>query len=241
MTRHFSRATASFKDVHCPCFSNILICTWSEYCAAQALPASPRSYAHDLSICTRPHTKHELKSITQRAHKITAEFVQQSGMQLNENKCITFGDKCVSALLPQIDSHKTQFRLVGASIKLDKKPAWTQLERDRKEKWQSTIHNSGKRPVGWFSKVKIIQSTMGKLTFGQGTHTLHMGKDDKRSLTASIIRCLLNQHLYDSSPAIIFTILSPPTVDPDFPYILQLFRSYAECVPRDAVMPAGHC
>jgi|Cyp1metagenome_2_1107374.scaffolds.fasta_scaffold35434_3 hypothetical protein len=72
---------------------------------------------------------------------------------------------------------------------------------------------------------------MGKLTFGQGTHTLSLGKDDKRSLRASVIRCLLSQLFYDSSPTIIFTLLAPPAVDPEFAMHFSAFslirRSYA--------------
>ena len=67
-----------------------LICTWSEYCVAQSIQATPRSYADDLSICTRARAKQELITTTQKAHEVTAEFVKLSGMQLNERKCFTF-------------------------------------------------------------------------------------------------------------------------------------------------------
>ena len=208
-----------------------LICTWNEYCVVQSIPATPRSYADDLSICTRARTKQDLIAGTQKAHEITSEFVKFSGMQLNERKCFTFGHKAVSACLPQIDSHKSQFRLVGASIKLDKKPMWTALERERRSNWQSTVENIAKLPIGWFGKVKILKSTMGKLTFGQGTHTLSLAKDDKRSLRASVIRCLLNQLFYDSSPTIIFTLLAPPSVDPEFSMHLAAFSLLRRLYP----------
>ena len=51
-------------------------------------------------------------------------------MQLNAQKCFTFGDRCVEDSLPQITTHKSQFRLVGASVKLDSKKGWTDLEKN---------------------------------------------------------------------------------------------------------------
>ena len=155
-------------------------------------------------------------------------------MQLNAQKCFTFGHTCVANSLPHIESHKTQFRLVGASMKFDAKKEWTALEKERKARWQSTVQNVGLLPVGWFTKVKIIQSTMSQLTFGQGTHTLHCNRDDKRGLRATVVRSLLNRKFYDSSPGIVFALLSPPSIDPDFALNLSAFMLIKRMHPTPA-------
>lgn len=79
-----------------------------------------------------PKKQQELIDSTRQSHSLTEEFVQHSGMQLNAQKCFTFGHTCVANSLPHIESHKTQFRLVGASMKFDAKKEWTALEKERK-------------------------------------------------------------------------------------------------------------
>ena len=79
---------------------------------------------------------------------------------------------------------------------------WTQLEQQRQSKWQTTVSNVGLLPVGWFSKVRLLQSTMSQLTYGQGMHILHLNQDKKRALRACVIRTLLNQTFYDASPTL---------------------------------------
>ena len=154
--------------------------------------------------------------------------------QLNAQKCFTFGQTCVANSLPHIASHKTQIRLVGASMKFDANKEWTALEKERRARWKNTVKNVGLLPIGWFAEVKIIQSTMSQLTFGQGTHTLHCNRDDKRSLRASVVPCLLNQKFYDSSPSIVFTLLSPPSIDPDFALNLSAFMLVKRMHPSPA-------
>lgn len=75
---------------------------------------------------------------------------------------------------------------------------------------------------------------MAQLTFGQGTHTSYCNRDDKRSLRASVIRCLLNQKYYDSSPGIVFALLSPPSIDPDFALNLSAFMLIKRMRPTPA-------
>ena len=164
-----------------------MISAWCEFCMAKLPQTQPRSYADDLSICNFAFISQELVTRTQQSHTHTTEFVQHTGMQLNAHRC-------VAESLPQITAHTSQFRLVGARVKLDSKKGWTDLEKERRTRWQQTVKNVGLLPSGWFTEVKIIQSTMSQLTYGQGTHSSHCNKDDKRTLRASVIRCLLNQN-----------------------------------------------
>ena len=211
-----------------------MVSAWCEFCMVQLPQSQPRSYADDLSVCNFATTAPELVDRTQQSHKHTTDFVQHTGMQLNAQKCFTFGDRCVEDSLPQITTHKSQFRLVGASVKLDSKKGWTDLEKERRTRWQQTVRNVGLLPSGWFTKVKIIQSTMSQLTYGQGTHSSHCNKDDKRTLRASVIRCLLKQKFYDSSPGIIFALLSPPSIDPDYALNLAAFMLIKRLHPTPA-------
>jgi hypothetical protein len=211
-----------------------MISAWCEFCMVQLPQSQPRSYADDLSICNFATTAPELVDRTQQSHKHTSDFVQHTGMQLNAQKCFTFGDRCVEDSLPQITTHKSQFRLVGASVKLDSKKGWTDLEKERRTRWQQTVRNVGLLPSGWFTKVKIIQSTMSQLTYGQGTHSSHCNKDDKRTMRASVVRCLLKQKFYDSSPGIIFALLSPPSIDPDYALNLAAFMLIKRLHPTPA-------
>lgn len=64
-------------------------------------------------------------------HELTAKFITSSGMTINLSKCFTFGHKCVARSIPAIQLHKSQFRLVGGSVKLDNKSTWTKLEAER--------------------------------------------------------------------------------------------------------------
>lgn len=145
-------------------------------------------------------------------------------MKLNPNKCFTFGNKVVKACVPDITQHHTQFRLVGGSIKLSSQVGATELELDRRASWQRTIDNIRLLPVRWARKVKVIRSSMAKLTFSQGTHELSLNKDQYRKLRATVIRCLLNESFYDSSPGIIFSVLAPPSLDADLAAFMLIKR-----------------
>ena len=109
-----------------------------------------------------------------------------------------------------------QFRLVGGSIKINQKSGWTGLEKSRICTWTKSIENVRLLPISWQQKVQIIQSLMSQLTFGQGTHQLHVTPQNATSLRATVIRALLNSTFYDASPAIIFTVLSKPAIEPVF-------------------------
>ena len=137
-------------------------------------------------------------------HQVTADFISNSGMAFNPDKCFTFGNTAVAGCIGSIQNHKSQFRLVGGSTKLDKKKGWTEVEQKRAETWQKIIENVRFLPIGWFQKLTIIDSIMSQLTFGQGTHKLHLPPNSATSLRATVIRTLLNATFYDASPAIIF-------------------------------------
>jgi hypothetical protein len=130
-----------------------MISAWCDFCMAKLPQTQPRAYADDLSICNFAFISQELVTRTQQSHTHTAEFVQHTGMQLNAQKCFTFADRCVAESLPQITAHTSQFRLVGAGVKLDSKKGWTDLEKERRTRWQQTVKNVGLSllPSGWFT------------------------------------------------------------------------------------------
>ena len=57
---------------------------------------------------------------------------------------------------------------------------------------------------------------MPQLTFAQGTHQLHVGRDQVRHLRADVVRCLLDQDFYIASPWAIFALTAPPSLEPEF-------------------------
>ena len=71
-------------------------------------------------------------------------------------------------------------------------------------------------PVGWFIKVQLLQQRSTQLSWGHGTHKLAISKPQLRTLRADTVRCLLNADDYCASPMAIFTILAPPSLDPEF-------------------------
>ena len=143
-------------------------------------------------------------------------FIRDAGMTLNQDKSFTFGHKSITAVIPCVKSHKHQFRLVGGSVSVNQKGSWTELEQSRQRTWQNTTERIRHLPVCWFTKVKILQSARTQLSFGQGTHTWHLDQNLARSLRACVFRTLLNTTFYDASPGIIFSLLAPPILDPEF-------------------------
>ena len=73
---------------------------------------------------------------------------------------------------------------------------------------------------------------MSQLTFGQGTHKLHLPPNSATSLRATVIRTLLNATFYDASPAIIFTILAKPSVDPEFALNVAAIQLFIRSITR---------
>ena len=226
----------------CPLSMLLLTClvtTWLEHVHANSPAGSARSYADDISLWAKSKNKSDLCRTIRSMHDVTSSFVASCGMTINHSKCFTFGHKCVVDCIPVIQSHRSQFRLVGGSVKLDNKSSWTKLEEERVNKWKFTVGNIRALPTGWFTKVKILKATSTQLTWGQGTHKLNFTLQTLRSLRACVIRTLLNTTFYDASPGIIFSILTPPSVDPEFSLHLSAFmlvkRVFADRSTRDSL------
>ena len=214
--------------------------TWVEHCQKAVPEAHPRSYADDLSLCTKSRTKNDLILKTKNMHQVTADFISTSGMAFDPDTCFTFGHPSVPGSIGSIQNHKSQHRLVGGSIELDKKKGWTEVEQKRAETWQKRIENIRFLPIGWFQNLTLIDRIMSRLTFGQGTHKLHLPSQSATSLRATVIRTVLNATFYDASPAIIFTILAKPSVDPEFALniaTIHLFiRSISRCDDKQRIL-----
>ena len=171
-----------------------LTTTWVEHCEVRTRTPQtcPRSYADDLA---KSRNTTDLFAQT---------FISDAGMNINPNKCFTFSHKSVSSCVRKIPFHKNDFRLVRGSIKLTNKACWTELEQTRADKWKNTVGNVRSLPASWQQKVHILQSCMSQLTFGQGTHQIHIASQTLTTLRATVIRTLLNRNFYDASPGIIF-------------------------------------
>ena len=196
----------------CPLSMLLLTClisTWLEHVHASNCNGTAHSYADDISLWAKSRRKLDLCSLIRNMRDLTAKFITRSGMTMNLSKCFTFGHKCVLDTIPAIQSHKSQFRLVGGSIKLDNKSSWTKLEEGRVTKWKSTVGNIRTLPTGWFTKVNVLKASSSQLTWGQGTRKLNFSSQTLRGLRACVIRTLLNESFYDCSPGIIFSILFP--------------------------------
>ena len=176
----------------------------------------PRSYADDLSSIDAQPNEQLLKDSIKKMHEHTQKFAQASGLKINAGKTFTFGHSCLEKLLPSIPNHKDGFRLTGAVVKISQKKCWTELEQQRASKWSQTTQAVRNLPVGWFAKVKVLQQRTTQLSWGHGTHKLALTKPEIRSLRADVARCLLNTDDYCASPLAIFTILAPPSLDPEF-------------------------
>ena len=200
-----------------------LISTWLEHVHTSNCNGTAHSYADDISLWAKSRRKLDLCNTIRNMHDLTAKFITRCGMTMNLSKCFTFGHKCVLDIIPAIQSHKAQFRLVGGSIKLDNKSSWTKLEEERVTNWKSTVGNIRALPTGWFTKVNILKASSSQLTWGQGTHKLNFSSQTLRGLRACVIRTLLNESFYDCSPGIIFSILAPPSLDPEFSLHLSAF------------------
>ena len=179
----------------CPLSMLLLTClvtTWLEHVHANSPAGSARSYVDDICLWAKSKNKSDLCRTIRRMHDVTSSFVASCGMTINHSKRFTFGHKCVVDCIPVIQSHRSQFRLVGGSVKLDNKSSWTKLEEERVNKWKFTVGNIPALPTGWFTKVKILKATSTQLTWGQGTHKMNFSLQTLRSLRACVVRTLLN-------------------------------------------------
>ena len=151
-----------------------LMTSWLENQPSQLDSTTGRPYVDDLSTVSVSDSWKELQEAVKTSHQHTCQFVKQVGMTINHQKTFTFGNSKLKNLLPNVESHKEHFRLVGGSVKFSSKTTWTQLEQQRQDKWQSTMARIRFVPKGWFAKVKLMQSYTSQLTWGQGTHSLSL-------------------------------------------------------------------
>lgn len=103
---------------------------------------------------------------------------------------------------------------------------WTPLEQQRMLGWTKVVQRIQNLPQSWQIKVRILQSVMSKLSFGQGMKTLQVSKDVMRSMRATVVRALLSAYNYNSAPNVIFALLAPPSVDPAFALQLSAFNLF---------------
>ena len=201
-----------------------MVMTWLEAVRDRVPTATPKSFANDLSVVDQSQSLQQVKHNLRLLHDTTCEFTQATGAQINNDKSFVFGSKSVQGSVPDLPNYKHTFRLVGGSVKLSAGQSWTPLERERGERWVQTVRQVRRLPVGWFAKVKILRSTVPKLTFGQGTHTLPVARDYMRHLRAEMVRSLFNMNDYSLSPQTVFTLLAPPALEPAFALQLAAFR-----------------
>ena len=211
-----------------------LITSWLEYTSSQIPSATLRAYADDMSGITEAQTKHVVSTDIRGIYKHTTTFSKLAGMTISQKKPFTFGDKNLKNMVPEIEEHKTIFRLVGCSIKIPNQLMWTALEKQRQHAWQYTVHHIQLLPISWQHKTQIIQSMMAKLSFGQGMHILYISKDNLRAMRAVVVSALLNVQNYNSAPSAIFALLTSPSLDPEFNLHLSAFNLIRRMHPNPA-------
>ena len=85
---------------------------------------------------------------------------------------------------------------------------------------------------------------MSQLTIGQGTHSLHLTPANTTNLRATVICSLFNSTFYDCSPAIIFTLLAKPFIEPEFSLNLAaiqlIFRSLKDNYLKQRILELIH-
>ena len=225
--RHFQLEGHYSKPFHASngliqgcCLSNLILASlvgaWQEFLGQQVPQVSCRSYADDLSITTSHHEPAQMREDVIQAHQHTRRFVDLTGGHINCDKSFSFGHQSLKGSVPSLPNHEQHFRLTGGTVKMSQKACWSQLEQSRATKWNRTVNTIRHLPVGWFTKVTCVQRAMPQLTFAQGTHQLHVGRDQVRHLRADVIRCLLDQDFYIASPWAVFALIAPPSLEPEF-------------------------
>ena len=205
---------------------------WHEHLSASQPQVESKSYADDLSATTKAATRPLLIAELTKVHQHTQRFADLSGLRISVPKSFSFGDTQLKGKIPGLRNHQTEFRLTGGSVKIGNAKKWTVLEKKRASKWCETVSNIGKLPFGWFAKVKKIQQVMPQLTNGQGTHALAASWVTLRSLRAECVRSLLGTKDYSASPLMVFTLLAPPSLEPEFALqyaALGLFKRFLKC------------
>ena len=101
---------------------------------------------------------------------------------------------------------------------------WTPLEKQRFASWEQTVQRIKVLPVSWQHKSQVIQSMMPKLTFGQGMHALHVSKETSGAMRAVVMRTWLDADNCNFLPNAVFSLLTPPSIDPIFALDLAAFN-----------------
>ena len=193
-----------------------MVACWHEAIIPILPEVKPRSYADDLSAIVSKRNQSQIKAAVRQIHNHTHMFASAAGLKINASKTFTFGHQCIEKSLPSIQNHKDAFRLTGGVVKVSPKQCWSELEAQRAQNWSDTTKSIRKLPVGWFAKVSLLQQRSSQLTWGHGTHKLSLSKSELRTMRADVVRCLLNADDYRASPTAIFTLLAPPSLDPEF-------------------------
>ena len=106
MDGHYSEAFKASNGIlqGCPLSMLVLtslVATWIEALQAKAPEVTPRSFADDLSLVAQHAQLQQVKSSLRQSRGVTTRFVQLSGMQINGDKCFSFGNKKTSGCCPR--------------------------------------------------------------------------------------------------------------------------------------------
>lgn len=96
------------------------------------------------------------------------------GMSINHDQCFTFGHNSLDGSIPAIPNHKQDLRLVGGVALVSKQKLGLCRKNSANTSWQKSVSETRYAPVGWMTKIQIIQSYMARLTFGQGTRFVQL-------------------------------------------------------------------
>ena len=93
--------------------------------------------------------------------------------------------------------------------------------------------NALSKQLRWPVKFKLSNHFCPKWRLPRACMSSTLNKDHSRKLGASVVRCLLNETYYDASPAIVFSVLAPPSLDAEFALQLSAFNAHQTDVTID--------
>ena len=169
-----------------------------------------------------------------KIHRHTQNFASAAGLTINPGKTVTFGHNCPQDTLPSIETHEDVFKLTGAVVKVTQKNCWTERGPRCPERWMATTQAIRSLPVEWFAETPTLQQRIPQVSWGHGTHKLAFTKPELRTMRANTVRRLLNADDYCASPLMIFTILAPPSLDPEFCWHFSAMRATKRSLDRAA-------
>ena len=176
----------------------------------------PRVYVDDISATVISNDLQQLQACMRNTHDSVQHFAELTGGLLNHGKCFTYGVSEIANTVQQIRHHKETFRLVGGSITCGESTSWTPLIQKRVDGWIASATACGQLPLGWKARSHAQQQLMSKLTWGQGTHTLHIPTSRLSTMRATMARALLRVRYYSVTPMALFTLVAIPTLEPLF-------------------------